>query len=149
MAIGHPVLDDLSSLEKLKAHKPSLKPRLLATVVDVSLFLPLFLLMFLMVGVGYAIGVIILFLAYNIILEASSWHATLGKKISGLKVIREDGALVTLSGATIRNLVKLAIVLFPLPILILHLFYMVAKDDRREVPLHNKIAKARVIQVVR
>lgn len=149
MSTGEQVLDDLSSLEKLKAKKAPLQARLLATAIDVSLFLPAFLLLLLLMGYSYAVGVIVAFLAYNIILEQSSWHATLGKRIIGLKVIRDDGLLITAQGATIRNLIKLLIILFPLSVLVLHLLYVVAKDDRRKITIHNKMAKARVIQVTR
>lgn len=149
MSSGEQVLDDLSSLEKLKAQKAPLKVRLLATAIDVSLFLPTFLLFLLLMGYSYAVAVIVAFLAYNIILEQSSWHATLGKRILGLKVIREDGLLVTTQGATIRNLIKLLIILFPLAVLILHLLYIIHKEDRRELTIHNKIARARVIKVTR
>ncbi len=143
------ILDDLSSLEKLKAHPAPFKARILATAIDVSLFLPVFILLFLLKGYLYAAPVLLAFLAYNIILECSSWHATIGKRFAGLKIIRDDGALITTQGAIIRNLVKLLIVCFPLPLLILHLFYVMAKDDRRKLVLHNKLAKARVIRVVR
>jgi uncharacterized RDD family membrane protein YckC len=147
--MGEQILDDLSSLEKLKARQAPLKARILATTIDVSLFLPLFLMMLLLVGYYYALAVAAAFLAYNILLESSTWHATLGKRIMGLKVIREDGKLVSKHGAAVRSLVKCLIIAFPLPLLILHLFYIIMKDDRRKLIVHNKLAKTRVIQVVR
>jgi len=50
--------------------------------------------------------IVLLWLGYETLLESSTWQATLGKRIMGLKVYDEKGGPLTLPQAAGRNLVK-------------------------------------------
>ena len=53
--------------------------------------------------VVFVIAMLVLVWAYKAILESSSWQATVGKKMLGLKVTTMDGQKVSLMQATMRT----------------------------------------------
>ena len=52
------------------------------------------------------LGILALQLAYGTLFEASSWQATPGKRLMGMRVVTPEGGRLTLSAALGRNLVK-------------------------------------------
>ena len=77
---------------------------------------------------------------YWILLEASVWQASLGKKIMGLKVVTKDGGRPNLWQCASRNLLKVlsAIILFIG-------FFMAGWTDNKQA-LHDKISGMLVIK---
>jgi len=77
---------------------------------------------------------------YWILLEASVWQASIGKRIMGLKVVTHDGGRPTLLQCANRNLLKVlsAIILFIG-------FFMAGWTDKKQT-LHDKISSLFVVK---
>ena len=77
---------------------------------------------------------------YWILMEASIWQASVGKKIMGLKVTTEEGAKPDILQCSARNLLKVlsAIILFIG-------FFMAGWTDKKQA-LHDKISSMLVIK---
>lgn len=81
--------------------------RYLARTIDAMVLIPLFVL-FMAAGVAPAVLVLspLVWLGYGALMESSSWQATIGKRVMGLKVYDGSGRRLTLLQAAYRSLVK-------------------------------------------
>ncbi|HWB62034.1 MAG TPA: RDD family protein [Chitinophagales bacterium] len=77
---------------------------------------------------------------YYAIMESSSYHATLGKIVFGLKVVDKNNNPVDFSKALLRNLSKI------LSGLVLGIGYVMIIFDERKQGLHDKIADTFVVR---
>jgi uncharacterized RDD family membrane protein YckC len=77
---------------------------------------------------------------YWILLEASAWQASLGKRIFGIKVVTQDGGKPDIFQCTARNLLKI------LSALILCIGFMMAGWTDRKQALHDKITRLLVVK---
>ncbi|HQH26646.1 MAG TPA: RDD family protein [Oligoflexia bacterium] len=102
----------------------SIASRLLAVVVSLLVFLLIALLVCIF---------------YSIVLEASRLHATLGKLVLGLEVVRESGEHVSFWHAVGRNAAKLV------SVLPFSLGFVMAAFTARKQALHDKIARTLVV----
>jgi hypothetical protein len=84
------------------------------------------------------IELIVIFI-YWILLEASVYQGSIGKKIMGLKVVTASGGKPTLLDATSRNLLK------TLSALTIFIGFMMAGWTARKQALHDKIPNMLVI----
>lgn len=77
---------------------------------------------------------------YWIVLEASVWQASLGKKIMGIQVVTENGERPDFFQCAARNILKLlsGIILF-------YGFLMAGWTDKKQT-LHDKLSKALIIK---
>ncbi|GLV55027.1 hypothetical protein KDH_18740 [Dictyobacter sp. S3.2.2.5] len=86
-------------------------PRFLAVLIDGILIGIVTALITAILGTKQAVLGIsvsgIIYILYFLILEATMGGATLGKKILGLRVVREDGAPISWNESIIRNLVRI------------------------------------------
>lgn len=77
---------------------------------------------------------------YWILLEASAWQASIGKRLMSIKVVDLNGQRVSLAGSAARNLFKVVSVLtFGIGFLMIAL-------TRREQGLHDILARALVVR---
>lgn len=83
----------------------------------------------------------ILFL-YWILLEASVWQASLGKKIMGLQVVTQDGGRPNIFQCAARNLLKV------LSAIILFIGFMMAGWTDKKQALHDKIPNLLIIKKI-
>lgn len=77
---------------------------------------------------------------YWIILEASIWQASLGKKIMGLQVVNLDGSRLTIFQSAARNLLKI------LSIFTMFIGFMMAGWTHKKQALHDMIPGLLVIK---
>ena len=77
---------------------------------------------------------------YWIILEASVWQASLGKKIMGIQVVTRDGGRPNIFQCTARNLLKI------LSAIIIFIGFMMAGWTDKKQALHDKIPSLLVIK---
>lgn len=76
---------------------------------------------------------------YYILMEGSSWHATLGKKVMGLCIVDSNGNGITYSTSILRLMGKI------LSGLILGIGYLMAFFNDQKQGLHDMIAKTYVL----
>ncbi len=77
---------------------------------------------------------------YNAFLNSSSWQATIGKKILGLKIVDENGNRISFKTATIRYLSEfISCIIFFIG------YFMVIFTEKKQA-LHDKIAKTLVVK---
>jgi len=91
------------------------------------------------VVVYYALAVLVVWL-YFAAMEASPWHATLGKRVVGVRVTTLDGQRIGFGRATARLLAKL------LSLALLGLGFVLAGVDARKQALHDKVADTLVVR---
>ena len=84
------------------------------------------------------IELIVIFI-YWILLEASTYQGSIGKKIMGLKVVTTSGGKPTLLDATSRNLLKI------LSVITIFIGFMMAGWTARKQTLHDKVSNMLVI----
>ena len=77
---------------------------------------------------------------YWILMEASIWQASIGKKIIGLKVVNEGGEKPSLANASARNLLKC------LSAITLCIGFFMAAWTNKKQTLHDKVARMLVIK---
>lgn len=82
----------------------------------------------------------LVYVAYCILMESSSMHATLGKRVVGAMVVSETGEPLTLKQALLRNLLK---ILSALP---LFMGFLMAAFSAKRQALHDKFAKTYVVE---
>jgi len=82
----------------------------------------------------------LIWLLYCIILESSMLQATFGKRIMGMKVIRENGEKIDFKFALIRNMTKL------LSAIIIFIGFFWILFDKKRQGWHDKIAKTLVVE---
>ncbi|MCL4705860.1 RDD family protein [bacterium] len=85
----------------------------------------------------------LVYVAYCILMESSSMHATLGKRVVGAMVVSETGEPLTLKQALLRNLLK---ILSALP---LFMGFLMAAFSAKRQALHDKFAKTYVVSAPR
>ncbi len=93
---------------------------------------------------GEAIGQIMFlpaWLVYYILLESSSWQATLGKKALGMKVVTLDGGRPSFGRVTRRNVAKI------LSALLLLIGFLLAGFTEKKQALHDLLADCLVVRV--
>ncbi len=92
---------------------------------------------------GEAIGQIMFlpaWLVYYILLESSSWQATLGKKALGMKVVTPDGGRPSFGRVAGRNTAKI------LSFLLLLIGFVMAGFTERKQGLHDLLANCLVVR---
>ena len=77
---------------------------------------------------------------YWILLEASVWQASLGKRIMGLQVVTQDGGRPNIFQCTVRNLLKV------LSAIIMFIGFMMAGWTDKKQALHDKIPSLLIIK---
>lgn len=85
------------------------------------------------------IETVIIFI-YWILLEASAWQASLGKRIIGIKVVTLEGGKPDIFQCSARNLLKI------LSGLILFIGFMMAGWTDRKQALHDKLSRLLVVK---
>ncbi|MCX8166243.1 MAG: RDD family protein [Candidatus Micrarchaeota archaeon] len=86
-------------------------------------------------------------IAYFLVTEGMMWSASPGKKIVGIKIVKEDGSNLDLVTALIRLVVKS--ILFAIPfvnflILLASLFFMFTSPKKQAI--HDMIVKTYVVE---
>jgi uncharacterized RDD family membrane protein YckC len=79
-------------------------------------------------------------LFYYMGMESSSWQATLGKRIAGIKVVDLNGERIGFGRSSKRNMAK------SLSVLTLGIGYLMPLWDRRKQALHDKAARCLVVR---
>ncbi|MCH8868069.1 MAG: RDD family protein, partial [Proteobacteria bacterium] len=90
----------------------------------------------LMVGGAFA-------LFYTVWLESSTWQATLGKRLLGIKVVDLEGRRIGFGKSSWRNMAK------GLSMLTLGVGYLMPLWDHRRQALHDKAAGCLVVRATR
>lgn len=80
-------------------------------------------------------------LFYSVWLESSTWQATIGKKLVGLKVVDLEGRRISFGRSCSRSLGK------SLSALILGIGYLMPLWDTRRQALHDKMAGCLVVRL--
>ena len=92
-------------------------------------------------GVADAVPQILLYWVYSAVLHSSSWQATIGKKMLGMKVVDYSGERISVGRATGRYFAGI------LSGLILGIGLMMVGWTKRKQGLHDFIAKTLVVEV--
>lgn len=92
-------------------------------------------------GVADAVPQILLYWVYSAVLHSSSWQATIGKKMLGMKVVDYSGERISFGRATGRYFAGI------LSGLILGIGLMMVGWTKRKQGLHDFIAKTLVVEV--
>ena len=79
-------------------------------------------------------------LLYPVVLEASKWQATIGKRVVGLRVTYSVGHRISLGQAIGRNIIKGLVNLIFWPLILVIVF------SRRRQGLHDMVAQTFVVQ---
>jgi uncharacterized RDD family membrane protein YckC len=96
-----------------------------------------------MMGMGllYQVITLVAEFLYFALMEASSLQATLGKRIMGLKVVKEDGGTLDFTTSAIRNVVKI-ICLIPCGLGILVGFFTANKQGVQDMAAKTHVVQA-------
>ena len=78
-------------------------------------------------------------LFYSVYLESSSWQATPGKKLVGIKVVDLEGQRVTFGRASLRNVAK------SLSMITMCIGYLMPLWNPKRQALHDKVTKCLVV----
>lgn len=83
---------------------------------------------------------VIVLMLYWIVLEASAWQASIGKRLMSIRVVDLNGQRVTLARSAARNLLKFV------SVLTFGIGFIIIAFTRREQGLHDILARALVVR---
>lgn len=92
-----------------------------------------------MVGLWFFSGLMLFSTAYFVLFESSSWQATIGKRMLGLKVATLKGNRIGILRALVRRICKF----LPLPTIVIN-FFMILFTKKKQA-LHDKIASTVIL----
>lgn len=95
---------------------------------------------FLLATVGPTLLYGLFCLFYYVWLESSSWQATLGKRMVGIKVVNLNGERIGFGQSSRRNMAK------SLSVLTLGIGYLMPLWDHRKQTLHDKVTRCLVVR---